>query len=78
MSRGCNGMGLKPNPELVESIGIHLDGIGYVAVDEHHCITIRGIYVVGDVVSNQIRQLSVGMGHLAKASVAIHNSLMIW
>lgn len=76
--RGYSAMGLKPNSELAESIGAQLDAGGYIVVNDHQCTTIRGVYAVGDVVSNQIGQLSVGMGHAAKASVAIHNSLLVW
>ncbi|MGB9587390.1 MAG: NAD(P)/FAD-dependent oxidoreductase [Armatimonadota bacterium] len=78
VSRGYSAMGLKPNSELAESIGAQLDADGYIVADDHQCTTIRGVYAVGDIVSNQIGQLSIGMGHAAKASVAIHNSLLVW
>ena len=74
--RGYSAMGLKPNSELAAAMGVELDPQGYIKVDSDQRTNLPGIYAIGDIVSGQLGQLSVAVGHAAIASIAIHNSML--
>jgi hypothetical protein len=48
--------------------------LGCLEVDAHQQTTVKGLYAVGDVVSD-LHQIAVGTGHAAVAATHIHNSL---
>ncbi len=73
--RGYSTMGLRPNSDLARKTGVELDHEGYIKVDDVKQTSIKGIYAAGDIVSGDVAQVVVGMGHAAIATTSIHNSL---
>lgn len=67
-------LGSDPNIELIDALGLRVDGEGCVPTDAHQRLGLRGLYAAGDVVS-ALDQISVAMGHAAVAATAIHNDL---
>lgn len=59
---------------LATGVGAQTDEAGNLVVDANQMTSVRGLYAVGDVVS-EINQIAVGFGHAAIAATAIHNSL---
>ncbi|MHB0999340.1 MAG: NAD(P)/FAD-dependent oxidoreductase [Armatimonadota bacterium] len=75
--RGYSAMGLMPNSSLAESMGVLLDSEGYIITDNHQKTNIEGVYAVGDIVSGELGQISVAVGHAATAATSVHNSMLI-
>jgi thioredoxin reductase (NADPH) len=67
---GCN-----VRSEFATNLEAQCTEIGSLEVDAHQQITNRGIYAVGDVVSD-LHQLTVATGHAAIAATNIHNRLL--
>ncbi|MFT4935339.1 MAG: thioredoxin reductase (NADPH) [Pseudoalteromonas distincta] len=67
-------LGVEPQSELAETIGVVTDGSGCILVDEHQRTFLPGVYAAGDVVRG-LDQISVAVGEAAIAATAIHNSL---
>lgn len=74
--RGYSTMGLVPNNDLAKQMGIELDDKGYIVVDADQQTSAPGVYAAGDIVSGDVAQLAVGMGHAAIACISIHNALL--
>lgn len=75
--RGYSAMGLIANSSLAKSIGVEMDSDGFIITDNSQSTNIKGIYAVGDIVSGEIAQISIAVGHASTAAVSIHNSMMI-
>lgn len=73
--RGYSLMGLRPNSELAAELNIELDPEGYILVDANQETSVKGIYAAGDVVSGDVAQIVVGLGHAAVATTHVHNRL---
>jgi thioredoxin reductase (NADPH) len=67
-------LGLRARSDLAAALGAERDEDGALAVDDHQQTTVPGLYAAGDVVQG-LAQISVAMGHAAKAATAIHNGL---
>lgn len=82
---GCDGkeqrfdllypaLGCKARSDLATQLGSACSDVGTLRVDDHQQTTVRGLYAVGDVVSD-LHQLAVATGHAAIAATALHNAL---
>jgi len=67
-------MGCTVRSELATSLGAACGDGGTLKVDNHQQTTVRGLYAVGDVVTD-LHQLSVATGHAAIAAAHIHKML---
>ncbi len=67
-------LGLRARSDVAAALGAEHDADGTLVVDDHQQTTVRGLYAAGDVVRG-LAQISVAMGHAAKAATAIHNGL---
>jgi thioredoxin reductase (NADPH) len=67
-------LGTIVNSGLALALGAAAAPNGELIVDAHQQTTVDGLYAVGDIVTG-LNQISVGMGHAAIASTAIHNQL---
>jgi len=67
-------LGCDVRSELGTKLGARHNSVGCLEVDAHQQTTVRGLYAVGDVVSD-LHQIAVGTGHAAVAATHIHNSL---
>lgn len=74
--RGYSTMGLSPNNDLAVGMGAELDRDGYIKVDSEQQTSVPGVYAAGDIVSGDVAQVVVGMGHAAIACTSIHNALL--
>jgi thioredoxin reductase (NADPH) len=68
-------MGAHVRSELAIRIGADHDEAGFLKVDNSQQTTVKGLYAIGDVVSD-LHQISVAFGHAAVAACRIHNSLV--
>ena len=67
-------LGSTPNTQLINGFGAKVSDLGCVITDAHQHSSVRGLFVVGDVVEG-LDQISVATGHAANAATAIHNLL---
>ncbi len=67
-------LGVKPQSDLAQAIGVGVDRSGCILVDEHQRTNLPTIYAAGDV-ARGLNQISVAVGEAAIAATAIHNSL---
>jgi thioredoxin reductase (NADPH) len=67
-------LGCKVQAELATQLGAQRNDAGDLVVDAHQRTSVEGLYAIGDVVSD-VNQISVGTGHAAIATTAIHNLL---
>ncbi|HEV7636977.1 MAG TPA: NAD(P)/FAD-dependent oxidoreductase [Bradyrhizobium sp.] len=67
-------LGCDVRSELGKALGARHNSVGCLEVDAHQQTTVKGLYAVGDVVSD-LHQIAVGTGHAAIAATHIHNSL---
>ncbi|MHB0768341.1 NAD(P)/FAD-dependent oxidoreductase [Bradyrhizobium sp. 5.13L] len=67
-------MGAEVRSQLAVALGAEHTGEGYLKVDDHQRTSVRGLYGIGDVVTD-LHQISVAFGHAAVAACTIHNSL---
>lgn len=67
-------LGSHTNTDLIDALGLMLDGDACVLTDKHQRLGMRGLYAAGDVVSG-LDQISVAMGQAAIAATTIHNDL---
>lgn len=67
-------MGAEVRSQLALSLGAAHNEEGYLRVDDRQQTSIKGLYGIGDVVSD-LHQISVAVGHAAVAACAINNAL---
>lgn len=67
-------MGAEVRSHLALSLRAAHNEEGYVRVDDRQQTSIKGLYGIGDVVSD-LHQISVAVGHAAVAACAINNAL---
>lgn len=67
-------MGAEVRSHLALSLGAAHNEEGYLRVDDRQQTSIKGLYGIGDVVSD-LHQISVAVGHAAVAACAINNAL---
>lgn len=67
-------LGVEPQSDLAEAIGVVVDGSGCILVDAHQRTFLPNVYAAGDV-ARGLDQISVAVGEAAIAATAIHNSL---
>jgi len=67
-------MGAEVRSQLAMALCAEHTGEGYLKVDDHQRTSIRGVYGIGDVVTD-LHQISVSFGHAAIAACTIHNSV---
>lgn len=67
-------MGSEARSGLSLGVGADHTAEGFLIVDQKQQSTVRGLYGVGDVVSD-LHQISVALGHSAVAACHIHNTL---
>jgi thioredoxin reductase (NADPH) len=67
-------LGCDVRSELGRALGARHNSVGCLEVDAHQQTTVKGLYAVGDVVSD-LHQIAVGTGHAAVAATHIHNNL---
>ena len=65
-------VGLKPNTEMFEELGIKTDDKGFIITDNMQRTNIEGVFAVGDIVKGAFRLLIVGAAHGAIASHKIY------
>lgn len=54
---------------------IHLDDSGYIVTDSRHMTSVRGIFAVGDVVSNSVKRVSCAIGCANECIHYLHRHL---
>jgi thioredoxin reductase (NADPH) len=67
-------LGCDVRSELGKKLGVRHNSLGCLEVDAHQQTIVKGLYAVGDVVSD-LHQIAVGTGHAAVAATHIHNTL---
>jgi thioredoxin reductase (NADPH) len=67
-------LGCDVRSELGIELGARHNNLGCLEVDAHQQTTLKGLYAVGDVVSD-LHQIAVATGHAAVAATHIHNTL---
>lgn len=67
-------LGCSVRSELALDLGAKHNEVGCLETDHHQRTGVKGIYAIGDVVSD-LHQIAVGAGHAAVAATHIHNSL---
>ena len=67
-------LGAASRSELATDLGATCDDDGQLRVDHHQQTTVDGLYAIGDVVGG-LNQISVAVGHAARAATHIHNRL---
>jgi thioredoxin reductase (NADPH) len=67
-------LGCQVRSELGTALGARHNKVGCLEVDPHQQTTVKGLYAIGDVVSD-LHQIAVGTGHAAIAATHLHNSL---
>jgi thioredoxin reductase (NADPH) len=67
-------LGCQVRSELGTALGARHNEVGCLEVDPHQQTTVKGLYAIGDVVSD-LHQIAVGTGHAAIAATHLHNSL---
>ncbi|WP_375160702.1 NAD(P)/FAD-dependent oxidoreductase [Bradyrhizobium sp. RDT46] len=67
-------MGAEVRSQLAVSLGAAHVEEGCLKVDDHQRTSVRGLYGIGDVVTD-LHQISVAFGHAAVAACNIHHSL---
>jgi thioredoxin reductase (NADPH) len=67
-------MGAHVRSELATTIGADHDEAGFLKVNGSQETTVKGLYAIGDVVSD-LHQISVAFGHAAVAACSVHNCL---
>jgi len=67
-------LGCDVRSELGKKLGVRHNSLGCLEVDAHQQTIVKGLYAVGDVVSD-LHQIAVGIGHAAVAATHIHNNL---
>lgn len=67
-------LGCEVRSELGTALGARHNDVGCLEVDAHQQTTVKGLYAIGDVVSD-LHQIAVGTGHAAIAATHMHNSL---
>jgi thioredoxin reductase (NADPH) len=60
--------------DLAQSLGARTGDCAKLAVDDHQCTSVPGLYAVGDVVQG-LNQIAVATGQAAVAATRIHNRL---
>ena len=66
--------GLTVSNALAQNLGLKLDDMGQVRIDEHMQSSMHAVYAIGDV-AHGLNQISVATGQAAIAATAIHNLL---
>lgn len=67
-------MGAEVRSQLAVALGAEHTEEGFLQVDDHQRTSVRGLYGIGDIVTD-LHQISVAFGHAAIAACTIHNSL---
>ncbi|TFV76352.1 NAD(P)/FAD-dependent oxidoreductase [Bradyrhizobium frederickii] len=67
-------MGAEVRSQLAVALGAEHTPDRYLKVDDHQRTSVRGLYGIGDVVTD-LHQISVAFGHAAVAACNIHHSL---
>ena len=67
-------MGAEVRSQLALALGAEHNAEGYLKVDDHQRTSVRGLYGIGDVVTD-LHQIAVAFGHAAVAACNIHHSL---
>lgn len=62
-------IGLMPNTELAENLGVELDARGYIKVDDFQRTNVKGVYAAGDVTGGA-RQIVTSCAQGAQAALA--------
>lgn len=69
-------IGLVPNTEWLQGIGLELSQYGEIVVDEHGATNLPGIYAGGDATTVPDKQIVVAMGEGAKAGLGAFDYLI--
>lgn len=64
-------VGMVPNTEIFEKLGIKSDKRGYIVTDRDQRTNVRGIFAVGDIVEGGFKLIVVGAAH---GAVAAHHA----
>ncbi|MGD2247771.1 MAG: NAD(P)/FAD-dependent oxidoreductase [Candidatus Methanofastidiosia archaeon] len=64
-------VGMVPNTEIFEKIGIKVDKRGYIITDRDQRTSVEGIFAVGDIVEGGFKLIVVGAAH---GAVAAHHA----
>jgi thioredoxin reductase (NADPH) len=67
-------LGVRPQTELAEQLGLQLAQEGTIETDKHQRTSVEGVFAAGDVV-HALDQIAVAFGHAAIAATAMHNLL---
>lgn len=67
-------LGSEVRSELGKNLGARHNDVGCIEVDSHQRTSVKGLYAIGDVVSD-LHQIAVATGHAAIAATDIHNDL---
>jgi thioredoxin reductase (NADPH) len=67
-------LGCEVRSQLATALGAAQNDVSSLIVDAHQQTTVRGLYAIGDVVSD-LHQIAVGTGHAAIAATRIHHEL---
>jgi thioredoxin reductase (NADPH) len=64
-------VGMVPNTEIFEKIGIRVDKRGYIITDRDQRTSVEGVFAVGDIVEGGFKLIVVGAAH---GAVAAHHA----
>lgn len=67
--------GVQPMSSLAVALGAECETGGCLSVNSHNETSVKGLYAIGDVVSD-LSQISVGFSHAALAATDVHNTLL--
>jgi thioredoxin reductase (NADPH) len=67
-------LGCEVRSGLGSALGAARNETGYLLVDQYQQSTIKGLYAIGDVVSD-LHQIAVAAGHAAVAATHVHHEL---
>lgn len=65
-----------PNTDLFEGQGLEISDRGYIIVDNNMKTNIEGVYAAGDIIDNDVRQISTSASEGTVAAIGIADELM--
>lgn len=68
-------IGGTPETYFLEKIGVNLDKAGYIKVDESQKTNIKGLYAIGDVTNNKLKQIITACSDGAIAANSVYEEL---
>ncbi len=68
-------VGVEPNTDLAERLGVELDDRGYIKVDRYQRTNVDGVFACGDCCNNPLKQVVTACGDGAIAGFSVYSYL---